>query len=102
MLCSTAKGRAGEFGTGYSTSKPGAWQMRLIGAGVAAELPAAPRLFSVAAEDALKNAAISFMLPPDDPQPGEFTAAITATGLSGTFSGTGERIELKRKDSYWQ
>ena len=64
--------------------------------------PAAPRLFSVAAEDALKNAAISFMLPPHDPQPGEFTAAITATGLSGTFSGTGERIELKRKDSYWQ
>lgn len=64
--------------------------------------PAAPRLFSVAAEDALKNAAISFMLPPGDPQPGEFTAAITATGLSGTFSGTGERIELKRKDSYWQ
>lgn len=50
----------------------------------------------------LKGASVSFRVPADLDPRGEFHGVISQNELVGTFSGNGQAINLKRKNSYWQ
>lgn len=50
----------------------------------------------------LKGAAVTFRVPATLDPRGEFHGVISQDELVGSFSGNGQTIHLKRKNSYWQ
>lgn len=50
----------------------------------------------------LTGTSVSFEVPPSVDARGNFTGTIDAKGLAGSFSGSGEKVRLERKASYWQ
>ena len=45
---------------------------------------------------------VTFQVPPAVDARGTFTGTINDKELSGSFSGNGQTVHLKRKSSYWQ
>ena len=45
---------------------------------------------------------VTFQVPPTVDARGTFTGTVIDNELSGTFSGNGQAVHLKRKPSYWQ
>lgn len=51
---------------------------------------------------AFKGDEVTFLVPAELDLRGEFHGVVSQEGLVGTFSGNGQSIHLKRKNSYWQ